>query len=124
MAIEYLDIAGMQGRRPKGRRVVFRLFLFKCALAVVWLWIGAGAQEPSGGTRRIVLEEQQIEGKIRRPQLVMIKAEQRPDFSPMVMQSLGGNTSIVEFVNSGTIEQSPYDGAFECSGDKIGNYVP
>jgi hypothetical protein len=82
------------------------------------------AEDEGAAHRRIVFDEQQIEGKIRRPQLVLIKAEQRPAFAPMVMQSLAGNTSVVEFVNSLVVEESPYDGAFRFNGTRISNYVP
>ena len=82
------------------------------------------AEEGKRKIRRIEFDEQQIEGKIRRPQLVLIKAEQRPTFAPMLMQSLAGNTSVVEFVAAETIEKSPYDQAFKFNGMKISNYVP
>ncbi len=80
--------------------------------------------ESQEAKKRIVFEEQRIEGKLRRPQLVLIQAEQRPDFPPMVMQSLAGNANIVEFVDSAVIESSPYDGAFQFEHGKIVNYVP
>ncbi|MBD3391541.1 MAG: hypothetical protein GF418_05815 [Chitinivibrionales bacterium] len=92
-------------------------FVLACLIA----WSAAGrAAEP----RRIIFDEKQIEGKIRRPQLVLIKAEQRPTFTPMVMQSLAGNTSVVEFVSNAVIESSPYDGAFRFSDQRISNYAP
>ena len=37
----------------------------------------------TSGIKQMVFEEQKIEGKIRRPQLVLIKADQRPEFNPM-----------------------------------------
>lgn len=73
--------------------------------------------------KRIIFEERQIEGKIRRPQLVLIKAEQRPDFKPMVMQSLS-DFNIIEFSKGSAVEKSPYDKAFTLDGDRITNYVP
>ena len=73
--------------------------------------------------QRIVFEERQIEGKIRRPQLVLIKAEQRPDFKPMVMQSLS-DFNVIEFSKGTVVEKSPYDKPFELDGEKITNYVP
>jgi hypothetical protein len=72
--------------------------------------------------QRIVFEEQQIEGKIRRPQLVLIKADQRPEFPPMVIQGLSKQGGIASFVSEEVIESSPYDGAFELDGDKVSNY--
>ncbi|MCI0473683.1 MAG: hypothetical protein L0Y76_08890 [Ignavibacteria bacterium] len=74
--------------------------------------------------KTIVFEEFQIEGKIRRPQLVLIKAEQRPAFTPMVMQSLGNEINVSVFMKSSAVEKSPYTGAFLFSGEKITNYVP
>jgi hypothetical protein len=75
-------------------------------------------------TKKIVFTEQQIEGKIRRPQLVLIKAEQRPEFPPMVLKSLGGNANVVEFVTPSIISDGPYDKAFLFEGDRITNYTP
>jgi hypothetical protein len=79
---------------------------------------------PPKDVRRLVIEEQKIEGKIRRPQLVLIKADQRPDFEPMMMQSFGKKADIVKSVTQSVIEASPYDGAFQFQDKKISNYVP
>jgi len=76
------------------------------------------------GIQRIVFEEFQIEGKIRRPQLVLIKAEQRPKFSPMVMQSLDSDVNVVEYAKDPALEKSPYSGAFMFNGREISNYKP
>lgn len=73
---------------------------------------------------RIVFDELQIEGKIRRPQLVLIKAEQRPNFSPMVMQSLDSDINVAAFSSGDAVEKSPYNEVFELEGEKISNYVP
>lgn len=82
------------------------------------------AQQPQKGLEQIIFEERRIEGKIRRPQLVLIKAEQRPEFEPMVIQSLGKTGNIVGAVNKKILERSPYDGAFVIEGRRITNYVP
>lgn len=74
--------------------------------------------------KQIVFEEQKIEGKIRRPQLVLIKADQRPEFSPMVMQTMGKNKNIAGFVDQSILNKTPYSGAFQFVGTKIGNYIP
>lgn len=76
------------------------------------------------GIQRIVFEEFQIEGKIRRPQLVLIKAEQRPKFTPMVMQSLDSDVNVVEYAKDPALEKSPYSGAFMFNGREISNYEP
>ena len=72
----------------------------------------------------MIFEERRIEGKIRRPQLVLIKAEQRPEFDPMVLQSLGRTGDIAGAVDKSILEASPYDGAFQFRGTRIDNYVP
>jgi hypothetical protein len=99
-------------------RLLIGLFLILAMAAYV-----APAFCDQGG-RKIVFEEQKIEGKIRRPQLVLIKADQRPEFKPMVLQSLEGNTNIAEFVDQSIIDSSPYDGVFKFDGTRISNYVP
>jgi len=76
------------------------------------------------GVQKIIFEEQKIEGKIRRPQLVLIKADQRPSFPPMVMQSYGKTENIAEFVDQFAIENLPNQNAFQFEGTKISNIVP
>lgn len=80
--------------------------------------------EPKHDVKRLILEEQKIEGKIRRPQLVLIKADQRPDFEPMIMQSLGKKADIVKNVDPAVIDASPYSGPFRFEGKTIVNYAP
>jgi hypothetical protein len=74
--------------------------------------------------KQIIFEEQKIEGKIRRPQLVLIKADQRPDFNPMVMQTIGKTKNIASFVDQSILEKTPYNGVFQFDGTKIINFVP
>jgi hypothetical protein len=73
---------------------------------------------------KIIFDDRRIEGKIRRPQLVLIKAEQRPEFDPMVLQSLGKTGNIAGAVDKAMLETSPYDGAFQFRGKRIVNYIP
>ena len=80
--------------------------------------------QPPKDVRKIILEEQKIEGKIRRPQLVLIKADQRPEFEPMVMQSFGKKADITKSITPSVIEESPYRGAFRFVEKKIVNYSP
>jgi hypothetical protein len=103
----------------------FSLSTFICALLLTILSFPTFtlAQDTSK-KQKMVFEEQKIEGKIRRPQLVLIKAEQRPSFAPMVMQSLAGNTNIVEFVDNGAIENDPYSAPFKFTGYAITGYQP
>jgi hypothetical protein len=78
----------------------------------------------ASGMKQLVFEEQRIEGKIRRPQLVLIKADQRPEFNPMVMQSLGKTRNIAGLVDRALLEETRYEGAFRFDGIKISNIVP
>lgn len=93
-------------------------------MSVVAALSNAGATDDGKKIKTIVFEEMQIEGKIRRPQLVLIKAEQRPRFSSMVMQSLDSELNVNEFANDPVLEKSPYDGAFIFDGEEISNYKP
>lgn len=73
--------------------------------------------------KRIIFGEQKIEGKIRRPQLVLIKADQRPEFPPMVNQPLGKTRNIAALVDPSLIE-APQKGAFQFQGTRIINPAP
>jgi hypothetical protein len=74
-----------------------------------------------GAIRQLVFSEQFIKGKVRRPQLVLIKAEQRPAFTPMAMQAIGGQTNFI----SDNIEQyTPYSKPFVLEGNRVVNCVP
>jgi hypothetical protein len=81
----------------------------------------AGAKS---SVQKIIFEEQKIEGKIRRPQLVLIKADQRPNFSPMIMQSFGKTENIAEFVDQSVIDDAPNQGPFQFENNSIVNYIP
>ena len=88
---------------------------------------GPQSKNPEKGkaaVQRIIFEEQKIAGKIRRPQLVLIKADQRPNFPPMIMQSLGKNDNIASFLDPSIIENSSYRNAFKFQNTTIINYVP
>jgi hypothetical protein len=74
--------------------------------------------------QRIIFEEQKIEGKIRRPQLVLIKADQRPSFPPMLMQSIGRNDNVASFVDPAVVEDTTYQNPFQFQGTTIINYAP
>ena len=84
---------------------------------------GAAAGSSSSNIKRIVFGEQKIEGKIRRPQLVLIKADQRPEFQPMVLQTLGKTRNIAGLVDESLIEP-PNKGAFQFKGTSIINPEP
>lgn len=93
---------------------------FKLLLSVLFLIISVQGQDNS--VKKIIFEEKRIEGKIRRPQLVLIKADQRPAFTPMVLQGLGSGTNILQSVKNDLITDSPYKGAFQFNGLEISNY--
>jgi hypothetical protein len=84
----------------------------------------AAPASAKSGIQQIIFEEQKIEGKIRRPQLVLIKADQRPGFPPMVMQSYGKTENVVDFVDQSAIENLPNQNAFQFEGVKISNLIP
>jgi hypothetical protein len=79
--------------------------------------------KPQKSVQQIIFEEQKIEGKIRRPQMVLIKADERPSFPSMVLTNLGRNASIAEFVDPSVIEKTPNLGAFQFEGNRISNLV-
>ena len=91
---------------------------------------GKSANQPKitekgkAAVQKIIFEEQKIEGKIRRPQMVLIKADQRPAFPPMIMQSAGKNDNVASSIDPSIIESPAYKGAFQFKGTAIINYVP
>ncbi len=115
-----------QSRRSVARCAALCLF-FASLYASAATEKPAAAKTPEKGkaaVQRIIFEEQKIEGKIRRPQLVLIKADQRPNFPPMIMQSVGKNDNVASYVDPEVIEKSPYQNAFRFEGTTIINYVP
>jgi hypothetical protein len=86
--------------------------------------IGKADAGQKSSIQKIIFEEQKIEGKIRRPQLVLIKADQRPNFPPMIMQSFGKTENIAEFVDQSVIDDAPNQGPFQFENNKIANYIP
>lgn len=97
----------------------------RLAIFLAVMSAAAYAAQESGAIERMIFEEQRIEGKIRRPQLVLIKADQRPEFSPMIIQSIGKNKNVTDLVTPSVIEESPYDDAFQFNNNnRIDNFVP
>jgi hypothetical protein len=82
------------------------------------------AAKGKAAVQKMIFEEQKIEGKIRRPQMVLIKADQRPSFAPMIMQGMGKNENILSTVDPSVIASPTYTKAFEFKGTAIVNYVP
>jgi hypothetical protein len=101
-----------------------KIKVLKISLGVLTLLISFPLAAPEKDVKKMIFEEQRIEGKIRRPQLVLIKAEQRPEFRPMVMQSYGKLDNIINSVNDQILEESPYKGPFQFDDTKIKNYDP
>lgn len=106
---------------PRSVHVYRRIFL-----SIVFLLSTAALcfAAESADVKKMVFDAQKIEGKIRRPQLVLIKADQRPEFTPMAIQSFGKNRSIVEFVDKSVIEKFPYAAPFKIEGTKIVGVLP
>ena len=103
-------------------RIVVALLI---AVAFLSTEVPAATTENAGkDVKKLIFDERRIEGKIRRPQLVLIKAEQRPEFDPMVLQSLGKTGNIAGAVEKSILEKSPYDGAFSFRNKRIENYIP
>lgn len=100
------------------------------AVCIVFFLLAAGGltaapeEQSPKNVKKLVFEERRIEGKIRRPQLVLIKAEQRPEFDPMIIQSLGKAGNITGAVNEEILDRSPYEGAFQYRNERIDNYIP
>jgi hypothetical protein len=86
--------------------------------------VSKNPEKGKAAVQRIIFEEQKIEGKIRRPQMVLIKADQRPGFPPMIMQSVGKNENVASFVDPAVTENSTYQNAFQFQGTTIINYAP
>jgi hypothetical protein len=79
--------------------------------------------KPQKNIKQIIFEEQKIEGKIRRPQMVLIKADERPNLPSMVLTNLGKNANIAEFVDPSVIEKTPNQGAFQFEENRISNLI-
>ncbi len=66
-----------------------------------------------------VFEEQVIEGKIRRPQMVLIQADQRPEFEPIILKSLGKKLDAMESYHNSEINIVPFDRGFKFRQERI-----
>jgi hypothetical protein len=86
--------------------------------------LGAENTGETASLKKMVFEEKRIEGKIRRPQLVLIQAEQRPVFEPMILQSLGNKGDITGSVDRNIIENIPNQKHFVFEDKRIINIVP
>lgn len=103
-------------------RIVFALIIAVMILSAGLFAASTGNEQ--SGVKKFVFDESRIEGKIRRPQLVLIKADQRPEFDPMVVQSLGRTGNIAGAVEKSILEKSPYNGAFSFRNKRIINLIP
>lgn len=93
-------------------------------ITVVFVCFGQTQSNQHSSVQKMVFEEQRIEGKIRRPQLVLIQAEQRPVFEPMVLQSLGKSGDMTASVDRSVIDDIPNRVPFQFEGTRIVNIVP
>jgi len=110
--------------RLGGRLNTMRVISISIFIPFIILLVTLPSNGAETNVKKLIFEERRIEGKIRRPQLVLIKAEQRPEFDPMVIQSLGKTGNIVGSVDTKILERSPYDRAFKFRGKRIDNYIP
>lgn len=91
-------------------------------LVFFMLTLGATSQLSAQPVKKLVFEEKMIEGKIRRPQLVLIKADTRPEFEPMVMKSVEKGMNVEEYTSGESVEGSHFTAPFEMENYKITNY--
>jgi hypothetical protein len=91
-------------------------------IVIIMNFVSAAPEK--GPIKKFVLEEQKVEGKIRRPQLVLVKADQRPSFTPLASQSFGTNPDIVGFVDKKVLDYMPCDGPFMFANKTISGYQP
>jgi hypothetical protein len=116
------------------KKIIFHYFIpllfvaIICPLACHSVSAAEGSQtkiteKGKAAVQKIIFEEQKIEGKIRRPQMVLIRADQRPSFPPMIMQSAGKNDNVASSINPSILESRLYKGAFEFQGTTITNYA-
>jgi hypothetical protein len=104
--------------------VIRVIAVFALTVSIIGYYSSVYSTETDEKVIKMIFEERRIEGKIRRPQLVLIKAEQRPDFEPMVIQSLGKTGSITGSIDESILDRSPYEDAFKIRNGRIENYVP
>jgi hypothetical protein len=86
--------------------------------------VTVGTAVQKSNVKQIVFEEQKIEGKIRRPQLVLIKADQRPDLAPMIMQTVGKSKSVSALIDDNLINSNTNTGPFRFVGTKVQYAAP
>lgn len=105
----------------------FAIFPKSITILIIVFFSGTASAQNSGevgSIKKMVFEEKRIEGKIRRPQLVLIQAEQRPDFEPMILQSLGRGGDITGSVDKDIIDDIPNRGPFKFENSRIINMIP
>ena len=66
-----------------------------------------------GQKKEIVLGEFRIEGKLKRPQVVLIAAEKRPKFKPMAINQIYVKGDILALINKDVFEGKAYEKAFK-----------
>lgn len=114
-------------------KVIYSQSFIPAALLFLAATISGFASEPKtteppkaqkSSVQKIIFAEQKIEGKIRRPQMVLIKADQRPVLAPMIMQGTSKNDNVAASVDPSIIDSPLYPNAFKFKGTTIVNYVP
>lgn len=93
-------------------------------ISLICLLSGINLVYSAKPVKQLIFEEKMIEGKIRRPQLVLIKAETRPQFEPMVMKSVDKGMNVEEYATGESVEGSQYKEPFKIKDYEITNYEP
>lgn len=93
-----------------------RLFITKTAAIIIVIvpLMNTVLGNTSKG-RQLVFKETVIEGKIKRPQVVLISADQRPEFKPMAINSFDDTTSLIDKVNRKIFEQNCFENAMKLN---------
>ncbi len=86
-----------------GRKNVLFLFFM---VALMFVSVMAGGKE-------LIFKETIIEGKIKRPQVVLISANSRPVFGPMAINSYEDSTELINTISSEIFEQRQFESAIK-----------
>ena len=89
----------------------------KSITALMFLTLCATYTRPDSDSTVIVFQERVIEGKIRRPQLVLISADERPELTPILLFS--GYTSKNIGLSNEILDTVPQNEVFRFSGKSI-----
>ncbi|MEW6042048.1 MAG: hypothetical protein AB1633_11055, partial [Elusimicrobiota bacterium] len=92
------------------------IFCKKCILFIFFLISFAFSKE----SKPLIFEKQIIEGKLKKPQVVLISTQQRPRFEPMAIELLKeGTKEIFVEVNPEIFESYKYNNPFVIQYNKF-----